>query len=194
MNLPKIDITQNQKNIIITSSVILLVFLLLWVFLYFPSSKEIASLKNELVSTEQQIQGIEILLSGSQSRDEAIRLLKQRQLYLSNKFPRQEEDSLRIIPEVARKMNIEVVSLQPGTRVEFLDENGKQVIIDGKSANYLPITMEVVCYYKDMVSYLTELKNILPAFISVVNLSVRKDEQLNGKVRSTIGFNLYLLI
>ena len=129
MNLPKIDITQNQKNIIITSSVILLVFLLLWVFLYFPSSKEIASLKNELVSTEQQIQGIEILLSGSQSRDEAIRLLKQRQLYLSNKFPRQEEDSLRIIPEVARKMNIEVVSLQPGTRVEFLDENGKQVII-----------------------------------------------------------------
>jgi len=172
----------------------LFVFLLLWVFLYFPSSKEISGLKNELTSMDQQIQGIEILLSGSQNRDEAIRILKQRQIYLSNKFPRQEEDSLRIIPELARKMNIEVVSLQPGLRAEFLDENGKQVIIDGKTANYLPITMEVVCFYKDMVSYLTELKNILPAFISVVNFNVRKDDQLNGKVRSTIGFNLYLLI
>lgn len=168
--------------------------MLLWVFLYFPSSKEIGSLRNELISTDQQIQGIEILLSGSQSRDEAIRILKQKQLYLSNKFPRQEEDSLRIIPEVARKMNIEVISLQPGTRVEFLDENGKQVIIDGKTANYLPITLEAAGFYKDMISYLIELKKILPAFASVVNLNVRKDEQLNGKVRSTIVFNLYLLI
>ena len=176
------------------SATVLFAFLLFWVFLYFPSSKEISSLKKELTTTQQQIQGIEILLSGSQSRDEAIRLLKARQLYLSNKFPLQEEDSLRIIPEVARKMNIEVVSLQPGLRVEFLDESGKQVIIDGNVANYLPISMEVICSYKDMVSYLTELKNILPAFLSVINLNVKKDSQLNGKVRSTVGFNLYLLI
>jgi Tfp pilus assembly protein PilO len=194
MNLLKIEMTQSQKNIIVISAAALFVLLLLWVFLYLPGSKEITSLKNELSSTQQQIQGIEALLSGSQSRDEAIRILKQRQLYLSNKFPRQEEESLRLIPEVARKMNISVVSLQPGLRSEFLDEAGRQVVIDGKTASYLPITMEVVCFYKDMVSYLTELKNSLPAFISVVSLNVVKDNQLNGKVRSTIGFNLYLLI
>jgi len=194
MNLPKISITQSQKNIIIISAAVLFVFLLFWVFLYFPSSKEISGLKNELILTQQQIQGIEMLLSGSQSRDEAIRILKARQLYLSNKFPQQEEESLRLIPEIARKMNINIVSLQPGLRSEFLDEAGKQVIIDGKTANYLPITLEVVCFYKDMVNYLTELKNILPAFISVVSLNIGKDNQLNGKVHSTIGFNLYLLI
>jgi hypothetical protein len=135
-----------------------------------------------------------MLLSGSQSRDEAMRILKARQQYLSNKFPRQEEESLRLIPEIARKMNISIISLQPGERSEFLDGNGNQVVVDGKAASYLPITMEVVCFYKDVVNYLSELKNILPAFISVQNLSVRKDKQLNGKVRSTIGFNLYLLI
>jgi len=194
MNLPKIDITQNQKNIIVTSAAVVFIFLLLWVFVYFPSSKEISSLKKELFLTQQQIQGIEMLLAGSQSRDDAIRILKARQQYLSNKFPRQEEESLRLIPEIARKMDINIISLQPGTRSEFLDENGKPVVIDGKTANYLPITMEVVCFYKDMVHYLSELKNILPAFISVQNLNVRKDKQLNGKVRSTIGFNLYLLI
>ena len=194
MNLPKISITQSQKNIIIISAAVLFVFLLFWVFLYFPSSKEISGLKSELILTQQQIQGIEMLLSGSQSRDEAIRILKARQLYLSNKFPQQEEESLRLIPEIARKMNINIVSLQPGLRSEFLDASGKQVIIDGKTANYLPITLEVVCFYKDMVNYLTELKNILPAFISVVSLNIEKDNQLNGKVHSTIGFNLYLLI
>lgn len=194
MNLPKIDITRNQKNIIIMSAAALFVFLLFWIFLYFPSSKEIASLKNELISMQQQIQGIEIFLSGSQSRDEAIRALKARQLYLSNKFPLGEEESLRLIPEIARKMNIDVISIRPGLRTEFLDEAGKQVIIDGKTASYLPITMEVTCFYKDMVAYLTKLKSLLPAFISVVNLDVRKEERLNGKINSTIGFNLYLLV
>ncbi|MDD5282161.1 MAG: hypothetical protein PHC37_06215 [Candidatus Omnitrophica bacterium] len=194
MNLPKIDITRNQKNIIIMSAAALFVFLLFWIFLYFPSSKEIASLKNELISMQQQIQGIEIFLSGSQSRDEAIRALKARQLYLSNKFPQGEEESLRFIPEIARKMNIDVISIRPGLRTEFLDEAGKQVIIDGKTASYLPITMEVTCFYKDMVAYLTKLKSLLPAFISVVNLDVRKEERLNGKINSTIGFNLYLLV
>lgn len=194
MNLPKIDITQNQKYIIIMSAVGLFIFLLFWVFFYFPSSKEIASLKNELISTEQQIQGIEMLLAGSQSRDESIRLLKERQQYLSNKFPQKEEESLRLISEVARKRNIDVISLQPGLRTEFLDESGKQTIIDGKVASYLPITMEVVCFYKDLVGYLSELKNVLPAFVSVINVNVRKDNQLSGKVRSTVGFNLYLLI
>jgi hypothetical protein len=193
MKLPKIEITRNQKQIIIMSAAVLFVFLLFWVFLYYPSSKEISSLKNELISTEQQIKGIEIFLSGSQSRDEAIRKLKERQLYLSNKFPDKEEESLRLIPEIARKMNINVVSLQPGQRSEFLDEAGKQVLIDGKKASYLPISMEVVCFYKDMVKYLTELKSILPAFVSVINLNARKEERLNGKVCSTIGFNLYLL-
>lgn len=193
MNLPKVDITQNQKYIIIMSAIGLFIFLLFWVFLYFPSSKEIASLKSELISTEQQIQGIEMLLAGAQGRNEAIHLLKERQQYLNNKFPQKEEESLRLITEVARKMNIEVISLQPGTRSEFLDESGKQIVIDGKTANYLPINMEVVCFYKDMVGYLTELKSILPAFVSVISLNAKKNNQFSGKIRVTVGFNLYLL-
>ncbi|MDD5128524.1 MAG: hypothetical protein PHO40_02595 [Candidatus Omnitrophica bacterium] len=194
MNFSRISITKNQKKIISVSAAGVFIFLLAWVFFYLPGSKEANRLKDELALTQQQIQGIESLLSGSQNRDEAIRILKSKQQYLSNKFPSQEEDSIKLIPEIARKMNIEVVSLQPGSRSEFIDENGKPVVIDGKVASFLPITMEVVCFYKDMVGYLLELKNVLPAFISVQNLNAKKDNQSTGKIRSTIGFNLYLLI
>ncbi|MDD5408915.1 MAG: hypothetical protein PHC71_02360 [Candidatus Omnitrophica bacterium] len=194
MKLLKIDISESQKNIIIMGAAVLFFFLLFWLFLYFPSSKEITGLKRELALTQQQIQGIEILLAGSRGRDEAIHLLKERQQYLNSRFPQKEEASLRIISEVARKMNIDVVSLQPGLRAEFLDESGKQVLIDGKAVCYLPITIEVVCFYKDLVSYLTELKNSLPAFVSVASLNVNKDNRFPGKVRANAGFNLYLLI
>jgi len=194
MKLPKIDITESQKNIIIMAAAGLFVFLLLWLFLYFPSSKEITGLKHELALTQQQIRDIEILLAGSKGRDEAIHLLKQRQQYLNSRFPQKEETSLRIITEVARKINIDVLSLQPGLRAEFLDESGKQVLIDGKKVCYLPITIEAVCFYKDLVTYLTELKSALPAFVSLISLNVNKDSGFAGKVRVNAGFNLYLLI
>lgn len=176
------------------SFVVLGVFLLLWVFLSLPSLKQIKNLKNEFVSTEQQIQAIETLIAGPQGRDEALRLLKKKQQDLSSSFPQKEEESLRFIPEIARKMNIEVISLYPGAKTAFLDESGKQAVIEGKSLNYLPITMEVSCYYKDLVKYLLGLKSNLPAFINVISLNVQKESQLTGKVRANLEFNLYLLI
>ncbi|MDD5097403.1 MAG: hypothetical protein PHU59_02800 [Candidatus Omnitrophica bacterium] len=193
MNLLKIDLTDNQKKIILVSLCVLFVFLLFLVFLYIPANKEIATLKNELISTEKQIQGIELLLAGSQSRDEAIRLLEQRKQYLNNKFPQKEEESLRLIPEIARKMNITVVSLQPGSRTELLDATDKAVIIENKVASYLPISLEIVCYFKDLVKYALELKTILPAFVSITSLDISKEGQSNGKIRASIEFNLYLL-
>lgn len=194
MNLAKFQITENQKKIIILGGVVVFVFLLFWMFIFLPSSKEIRALKNELISTDQQIQAIEILLSGSQSRDEAIRLLKQRQQYLSNKFPDKEEESLRLIPDYARKMNITVVALQPGSKTELLDHAGKQIMIEGKVAYFLPISLEVSCYFRDLVKYALELKAALPAFTSINNLDIKREEPLNGKIRATIQFDLYLLI
>jgi len=193
MNLFKIDITPDQKKIIIISFAVLCVFLLLGVFLYLPSLRQIKNLKNEFVSTQQQIQAIEALLAGQQGRDEALRLLKQKQQYLSSGFPQKEEESLRFIPEIARKMNIQVISLNPGSKTEFLDESGRQTVIEGKLVKYLPITMEASCYYKDLVKYLLDLKSNLPAFINVISLNVQKESQLTGKVRASLEFNLYLL-
>jgi len=193
MNLSKIDLTDTQKKIIIISTSVLLAFLFFWVFLFFPATKEIGLLKHELISTEQQIQGIEILLAGSQNRDEAIRLLKQKQQYLSNKFPQKEEESLRLIPEIARKMNIVVISMQPGSKTDLLDAAGKQIVIENLLAKYLPITLEISCYFKDLVKYALELKAALPAFTSVNRLEIKKENQLTGKIRANIEFNLYLL-
>lgn len=193
INLSKIDLTVNQKKIIMMGAVVFLVFLTFLILLYLPASREISNLKQELIATEQQTQGIEMLLAGSQSRDEAIRLLKEKQQYLSNKFPQKEEESLRLISEIARKMNIDVASLKPGPKAELLDESGRQIVLEGKIANYLPISLELSCYYKDLIKYLTELKIAMPAFISVYSLRIRKADRSAGKIQVNVEFNLYLL-
>lgn len=193
MNISKPDITDNQKKIIVIGLSGIFVFFLVLVFLYLPASHKISSLKQELSQTQQQIKGIEMLLAGAQSRQEAIRLLKQKQQYLSNKFPHAEEGSLRFIPEIARKMNIEVISIHPQTRSEFLSVSGKQNIIDSRVVQYLPVTLELTCFYKDLVKYLLELDLGLPAFISVESLSIKKENLATGKIRAIVELNLYLL-
>jgi len=193
MNLPKIDLTDNQKKIILISLSVIFIFFIFWVFIYFPASNEIITLKNELTLTERQIQGIELLVAGSQSRDQAIRQLQEKKLYLTNKFPLKEEESLRLIPEIARKMNITVISLQPGSKTGLLDTADKQILIENKVVSYLPISLEISCYFKDLVKYALELKTVLPAFISINSLEIRKENQLSGKIRVNIEFDLYLL-
>jgi hypothetical protein len=193
MNLFKLDITDNQKKIIIMSVSVFFIFLLFLGLLYLPASRKIALLKKELTMTTQQIQGIELLLAGAQGRNEAIRLLKQKQQYLSNKFPQKEEESLRFIPEIARKMNIEVLSMQPQARVEFLDASGNPMSMDNRTVHYLPVTLELTCFYKDLVKYLLVLDLELPALTSIESLNISKEDQPSGKVRATINLNLYLL-
>lgn len=194
MEIIKINLTKNQKKIIVFGGAGFLVFLALWLFLYLPSIAKIRNLKKELLLAEAQIQDIEKFLSGARDRGEAIQLLKQREQYLSMRFPQKEEEGLRILSELARKNNIEVISLEPGSKTEFLDESGKQLIIEGKIANYLPMTMEISCFYKDLLKYLSDLKADLPLFASVTDLNVKKDSQLAGRIRASVSFNLYLLI
>ncbi|MFH1190691.1 MAG: hypothetical protein V1670_00635 [Candidatus Omnitrophota bacterium] len=193
MHLPKIDLTNNQKKIVIISASVLLIFFLFLVCLFMPASKQMRALKNELISTQQQIKSIEMLLAGAQSRDEAIRLLKEKQRYLCNKFPQKEEESIRLIPEMARKMNINVISVQPGSKTVFLDAAGKQVMIENKVVYYLPIALEASCYFKDLVRYIFELKATLPACVSINSLEINKENQLSGKNRVNVEFNMYLL-
>ena len=193
MNLFKLDITDNQKKIIIISLGVIFIFFLFWIFFYFPANVKVSNLKKELVVTQHQIQGIEMLLADAQSPDEAIRLLKQKQQYLSNKFPQKEEESLVAIPAIARKMNIEVISMQPQVRSEFLDASGKTSTIDSRVVNYLPVILELTCFYKDLVQYLLELDSALPAFVSVESLNIKKDDRTPGKIQATVNLNLYLL-
>jgi hypothetical protein len=193
MQISKLNLTDQQKKIAIISLSAALIFLFFLIFLYLPASGKILGLKKELGQTQQQIRGIEMLLSGAQSRDEAIRILKQKQQYLSNKFPQKEEESLRLIPELARKMNIEVVSMQPQIRSEFLDTSGKQCNLDNRIVHYLPVTLELTCFYKDLVKYLLELDLGLPAFTSIESLNIKKEGALTGKIRTTVDLNLYLL-
>lgn len=187
-------LSPSQKKIIIISLIIISVFLIFWLFIYLPSKNTVQRYKSELISIENQIKEIEVLIGEAKSIDEGIRLLKARSQELNNRFPPGEEDSLKILSNIAKKMNIELISIRPQSKKEFVDADNRKVEIEGKTCSTILVSIEMKCYYKDLVKYVQILKESADfAFITFEKLQISKDKSGTPKLNITLDFNLYLL-
>lgn len=189
-----------QKKINIVSAAVIAVFLIFLFFVYLPAQKTVARLKAELEETEGRIQEIESLLDKTKPLAENITMLKARYKELSNKFPEREEEALRALSDLARNLNVEIISLRPSPKRLLLGQEDKALLIEGKSCRFCAVTVEMRCDYANLVEYIEAVHNELPAVVTVQSLRALKENQdvpaslrVKPKLKVTLTFNLYLL-
>ncbi|MEA3560852.1 MAG: hypothetical protein U9R31_03680 [Candidatus Omnitrophota bacterium] len=182
-----------QKEIIIITFLILSAFLICWIFIYFPSKNIVKRIKSELAGLQRQIYEIEAVIGRAKTTDKNIRALVEKSQKLNNAFPQKEEESLKMLSQLARNLNIELNSVKPQLRAVFLGEDKKEVKIEGKTCQKIFVSLEMKCFYKDLVKYIETLKKVLPALATVEILKAGKDCSGTTKLNVTLGINLYLL-
>lgn len=188
------NLSPSQKKIVIISLIVIAVFLIFWLFIYLPTKFTVQRYKSELISVESQIKEIEAVIGEAKTRDEGIRLLKARYQELNNKFPQGEEDSLRMLSDFAKKLNIELISIRPQPKREFLDGNNQKVEIEGMTCLIIFVSIEMKCFYKDLVKYIQTLKESSGlTFVTFEKLRISKDKSGTPKLNITLDLNLYLL-
>lgn len=188
------NLSPSQKKIIVISLIVISVFLTFWLFIYLPSKNTVRRIRSELINVETQIKEIEALIGEAKSIDEGIRLLKAKSQELNNKFPQREEDSLKMFSDMAKKLNIELISIRPQPKKEFLDADDRKVEIGGGTCLTILVSMEMKCFYKDLVKYLQALKESSDmAFITFEKLQINKDKSGTPKLNITLDLKLYLL-
>lgn len=188
------NLSPSQKKIVIISLIVIAVFLIFWLFIYSPTKFTVQRYKSELISQESQIEEIEAVIGEAKTMDEGIRLLKARYQELNNKFPQGGEDSLRILSDIAKKLNIELISIRPQPKREFLDENNQKVEIEGATCLIIFVSIEMKCFYKDLVKYIQTLKESSGlTFVTFEKLRISKDKSGTPKLNITLNLNLYLL-
>ncbi len=188
------NLSPSQKKIIIISLIVIAVFLIFWLFIYSPTKCSVQRYKRELISQESQIKEIEAVIGEAKTMDEGIRLLKARYQGLNNKFPQKEEDSLRMFSDIAKKLNIEIISIRPQPKREFLDEDNQKVEIEGATCLTVLVTIEMDCFYKDLVKYIQALKEASGlAFVTLEKLQITKDKSGTPKLNIVLDLSLYLL-
>jgi hypothetical protein len=177
--------------IIAAATAALVVFML---FVYVPGKNTIARMKAELRETEDKIRDIETLFGKSKTIAETFELLDKRRQELDAKFPQKEEETLRIITDYARKMNIEVTSIKPQAKTAVACDDGRIVSVDGRTCQKTFVTIEMKCLYQDLVRYCEVWRRDSPAFVSVEGLKIaRARSDKPGLLDVTLELNLYML-
>lgn len=191
--MQNIKFSQSQKKIITISLLVVVVFLVFLFFIYLPSRDTVIKIKSELLSCENQIQEIKTIVSGVKSQGEGIRILKEKLKGLDNKFPSKEEEASKMLSALARKVNIEIISVKLESKKELIDENNNKIGIEEKTCQSILVSMEIKCPYKDLISYIRALKESLPALVTVEALRISKDGPQPLTLNVTLTLNLYIL-
>jgi Tfp pilus assembly protein PilO len=186
-------LTQAQKKIMLISGGVLLAFLLFIFIVYTPSKNAVRSIKTELEGIDSQIQAVEVFLSSAGSMADGLERLKERDQYLIDKFPSREEAALQMLSGFAKKLNIEVISVAPGPKEDFLYGNSEKVEIEAKTCRRLLVVLEMKGSYKDLVKYIETIKESLPAYVVIERLKILKNKEDLPKLMITVEMSLYLL-
>jgi Tfp pilus assembly protein PilO len=185
------DLIQPQKKIVLVVLTAIAVFFILWLFAYFSLRAKIKAASALLEGAEKQIQETESLVADAKSIDEGLLALRQRLQELNSKFPQKEEESLKILSDLARENNIEVRTLRPQSKTQAI-QGQEGIGADGKALWRVLISLEMSASYKDLVAYLDSLKESLNAYFTIEKLEMRKAEG-GGKLGINMDINLYLL-
>lgn len=187
-------ISISQKKIIIITLIVIGAFISFLIFVYLPSKDSVKNLKAELTEIESAIKYIEEKVIGQgKTIEEGIQSLNARYQELNKRFPSKEEESLVMISEFARKLNIEIVSISPQPKVAFLSA-GSPISIEGKTCQRFAVSIQMRCLYKDLVRYLEALKKDIPMFTTIEGLTISRDSSTQTlRLNVSLGLSIYLL-
>jgi hypothetical protein len=186
--------TRSQKRILLTGAIIALVFVFVWLFLFLPEKASVDRMKTELADDETQIQGIESDVSKTGTLAQGIQLLESRHLVLENKFPIEVGESLKKFSKLVKNSNMKIISVKLSPKQTLLDENTKEVSLDGKKCELINVMMVMKGSYVDLIRCREQMQEGLPGFLNLDFLDVvRTVNSPQEELTVTWGFNLYFL-
>jgi cell division protein FtsL len=183
----------SQKKIVILATAII-VFIIFFIFIYFPTKANVRRLKTQLADVESQLSKIETFVKGKGSIEEGMRLLGEKQKKFMGYFPGSEENVLKMLSGFAKSFNIDIISLEPQPKAVFLDENNKPLTAGKKTFYKMLISINMRCSYRELVSYLEKFRESSEAYLTVEKLEINKNSADNDKLDIRLGFNMYMLI
>lgn len=189
----KLEITRNQKKILMIVSAVGLTFIIFTIFVFLPLRREFAQLKNKLYAVEAEINQIKRAGGEGRSLEEAIGLLKERYDIMCNKFPEKEEIVLRELPNLVARLGIDVSSFRPQRKRTIQELSGSPINIKGHYVQEMPIAMSLKTYYKTLGEFFRILSEDFPIFIRVDNVSMGKADKSTGLLSVDLNLNTYLI-
>lgn len=186
-----INILKQKQTIIIVTGTILLTMLLLLLFIYLPKKREIIELKKKITDIEREIQGIQGVGAEKEGLDEIIAKYNNKLKELEKSLPGKEEETLRNLSNLASKLGIEVLSINP-QKAEICD---LPINVKGYICKEMKISMELKTSFKVLGEYLRLLQYGFPTVLRINSYYIKKEGEKYGisVLSVTLKLTMYML-
>ena len=184
-----------DKKLVMTIAIGIVLILIFCIFFYFPARGKIKTVNTELRAIQREIADIESIdgVEGK-SMSEALDYLQKKYDKIFQMLPSQEENALKVLSELAKDLNLEIVSLRPAEKIRTLDEKGNPVRVEGLTCFEMPMTITMKGRYKAMGEYVKQLRDgDFPILIKLDTMEIKKQEVDNIRLDADFDLKLYLL-
>ena len=186
-------ISSYQKKILIIALAALLGFALFWLLVYLPSGKVTVKLKDEITLLDRSIKKVDELAKKIRSKETTPKLLLEKAEKIKRNLLTKEDVSIKMLSELAKSFNLENFTLTPGPKKQFLDEDGKKIILENKVLTVSPVSIKMKCFYRDLALYLDFLDKKVISYMIIQKLSIVREHPISLKLNATLDLDLYSL-
>jgi|GEM_PF-901812 len=187
------NLAKSEKKLLMSSAIALLALLIVFFAVYLPIKSKVKKFAKEQFQIDGQIKEIEELVGDDTTASKGFAQLKERFEALNKKFPQEEKEAIILISSFAQRLNIDIITMRPQSKKDFLDEKEAKVVIDGKTCRMVSVSLEMRALYEDLVEYIRALRQLLPSFVTIDDLKITKDRTDSPVLHIRLILNLYLL-
>lgn len=169
------------------------VLIVLFAVFYLPEHSRITSLKNDLVSREEEIKYIKSIIGDTPAEAATIPQLEKKYAHLCAVFPESEEEAIRMVSAIANELNISIISLRIRPKEVFFDSDNKPLKIDSKTCQSVLLNLSLNCRFGDLVKYIERIRREIFAFSNFELISISKPRLESPEIDVAMSFSFYLL-
>lgn len=189
-----IDFKKDKKNII-KISIALIGLIVLFVFLYLPEHQKVNRIKKQIDVMQEQIDLTKTMLGDLSQLGLVLGKMQQEMSLFEKRLPAKKQISsiLSELSNLAKKSEIDVVSINPEKPTQVINDDGEVVKIDQNTLSSIKINMNLKGSYKELADYLKRVQESLNIFAAIDEISISRVDDIYPKLNAKFALTIYLI-
>lgn len=193
INVQKDRITYSQIVIFVWALLIVCGVFLFYQFVDGPADSRVLAVRDRVNLIEDRLKWMTQTMDVIREPEKVLGYFRETARDLDLKFPDTAEKSLLMLVDYAHKFGVRVEEVQPEKQRRVVSARGETLGADGKACYGVQVALKFKGEYYNLVKYLEALREVLPAFLVVRNISINNNFSPALKLEGNLDLTLYLL-
>lgn len=158
-----------------------------------PADSRVLDIRDRVTLVESRLKWMAQTIDTMKDPAKVLEYFRETDRALGRRFPDASEKSLLMLTDYANKFGVRVERVQAENPRKVVNARGRQLGADGKVCYGVQVSLKFKGEYYNLVKYLDALRQVVPAFLVVRNLSIENDFSSALKLKGTLDLSLYLL-